>query len=196
LAKFQESITESNDASKNDTANKSSTDISSALTLSGKLDLAKLTQEYMAQNPSDVNPRAAVAATAARVAANQASSPKQQDERQKYMKSLVTQTSGFSREAAQASADGQGLTSSQDVLKKILEQNATLAKMNQASIQMNQQIGEATVNNTAQLGTLNQSVGALIDDNRAKEQERWFKNRNLVLKSELAAKNFMTNFSQ
>jgi hypothetical protein len=82
------------------------------------------------------------------------------------------------------------------VLKKILEQNATLAKMNQASIQMNQQIGEATVNNTAQLGTLNQSVGALIDDNRAKEQERWFKNRNLVLKSELAAKNFMTNFSQ
>jgi hypothetical protein len=147
----------------------------------------------------EANPDSAVAALSAKAAANQVLSAGAQDAREKqreYMKSLVTDTSGFARDAAQASADGQGLQSSQDVLKKILEQNAALAKINQASIQMGAQAAKGIDDNTVQLGTLNQSVGALIDDNRAKEQERWFKNKNLVLKSELAAKNFMTNFSQ
>jgi hypothetical protein len=146
--------------------------IASVFGSDGRFDMSKLSEIVRRELPRDDNPSATSASVAAQVAAKQALSTKAQEEREKYMKTLVTKTSGFAQEAAQASADGQGLQSSQDVLKKILEQNAALAKINQAAIQMSAQTARGIDDNNAQLGTLNQSVGALVDENRAREQER------------------------
>jgi hypothetical protein len=150
-------------------------DISGVFDSNGGLQMDKLWEAVRQQQPGDVKPGDSATSVAAKVATNQVLSKEAQEARRKqqeYLKSLVTQTSGFSRDAAQASADGQGLQSSQDVLKKILEQNAALAKINQAAIQMDAQTAKGIDENTVQLGTLNQSVGAIVDDNRAKEQER------------------------
>jgi hypothetical protein len=178
---FQTGVTGANQGSMTEaTANIGSAfDLSTAFSPDGKLNFDKLMAAVRQEQPGEVNPDATATSVAAKVAANQVLSTEAQEARRKqqeYLKSLVTQTSGFSQEAAQASADGQGLQSSQDVLKKILEQNAALAKINQASIQMGAQTAKGIDENTVQLGTLNQSMGAIVDDNRAKEQERRMEN--------------------